>query len=99
MMITATATRKTRVLIVGALALLMSQGAWSDEGQNSERISVVKVSIPDQEIAVSKPRIEASADAHIEALNETIARERARHAEAIHATRFELVLAELTDRG
>jgi hypothetical protein len=90
---------KARVLIASALALL-SQGAWSDDGQAArEAVADITVSIPNQRIEIAAEKIEASASAHIEALNRRIAQDLAESLEAISNTRFELAIAEVPTRG
>lgn len=91
--------RKARVLIAGALTL-QSLGAWSDDGQSAQNVEpAIKVSIPNQRIEIAAGTIEASAKAHIEALNQRFAEDIAESLEAIGGTRFEVVIAEVPTRG
>lgn len=96
MMIKTLTAGKTRVLIAGALAIL-SQSAWSDRGPAAN--SDLRLSIPQPRIEIATPKIEASAEAHIETLKRRIAEDLAASLAAIGDTRFELVTVEVPTRG
>jgi hypothetical protein len=93
MMIKSVREGKSPMLLAGVLAL-MTQSAWSDETQEaSEPVAVAEA------VAAARQRVEADAQAYIEALNQRLSEELARDYEAIGAARTVLVIAEVPTRG
>jgi hypothetical protein len=91
--------RDRRVLSAAALVLL-SQGAWSDDGQ-APRSESAAVSLPlPAALASVHAKIEAEVRAHVEALNRRLAEELARRLEEdMRSSCIELVMAEVPTRG
>lgn len=91
--------RNGRLLSAAALVLL-SRGAWSDDGQATRSESVgVTLPIP-AAMASVHAKIETEVRAHVEALNRRLAEELARRLEEdIRSSRIELVMAEVPTRG
>jgi hypothetical protein len=99
MMIKTTPEMKSRVLIAAVLGLL-SQSAWSDQGQAAtSALPEVRVTAPRQKIEIADLKISTDAQGYIEALNRRLAEDLAKDLEAIRASRVELVIAEVPTRG
>lgn len=106
MMIKTATARKSRVLIAGALALMLSQGVGAEDRQAVKREpAVVKVSIPSQRIEIAEPPVTTASarteiDTQIEALDEQMTRELEKTLKEIGLSRVELVIAdEVATRG
>lgn len=100
MMIKTETARTLPVLIAGALALTLMQGARAEEGRTGKDApAVVKVSAPSEQMAIHEPTVATEIEAQIEALNERIARDLEKSLEQIGFSRIELVIAEVPPRG
>lgn len=88
------------VLLAGALALTLMQGARAEEGRTAEDApAVVTVSAPSEHETIAEPRVASEIEAQVEALNERIARDLEKSLEQIGFSRIELVIAEVPPRG
>lgn len=100
MMRKTTKLRMSRVLVAGAVALL-SQGAWSDDGNIAASASTtVGIQLPRPQMAPVHAKIASEVKAHVEALNRRLAEDLARALEeTLDASRIELAIAEVPTRG
>lgn len=92
-------TRKNRVFVAGALALL-SQGAVSgDASLTGYEPEILTVTAQRSQIEASERRIEADLKEQDEALNRRFAEDLKKSLDAIDESRIELAILEVPTRG